>query len=208
MAAGEGALSTSELIAILLRTGSGDESVVRLAERVVLESGGLNGLANRSIEELCEIKGIGPAKAVEIKAALELGRRLMTKTENPPQIKCPADAANLLIPEMGHLEQEHLRAILLDTKSRVLGIPTVYKGSLNSAAVRVAEVFKDAIRANAASVLVAHNHPSGDPTPSAEDVRVTKHLVEAGNLLNIKVVDHLVIGKGCFVSMKEKGLGF
>ncbi len=209
MTAGSQAVSNSELLAIVLRTGSGKENVLRLAERLLVSFRDLSGLARASLAELQEVKGIGPAKAVEIKAALELGRRLMTLTPaDRPKVTSPGDGANLLMGEMSLLEQEQLRVILLDTRNTVLRIVTVYQGSLNSAPVRIAELFKPAIKENAAALIMAHNHPSGDPAPSKEDVHVTREVVRAGNLLGIQVLDHLVIGRGRFTSLKEKGLGF
>jgi DNA repair protein RadC len=206
---GQQALSNAELLALIMRTGSGGENVVRLAERLLAHFGGLGGISRAGLAELQTVKGIGPAKAVEIKAALELGRRLLaTSPHERPQVKSPADAANLLMSEMMLLEQEHLRVVMLDTRNRVLGMPTVYKGSLNTSVVRVGELFRDAIRANAAAIIVAHNHPSGDPTPSPEDVRVTRAVVEAGRLLNIDMLDHVIIGRNRYVSLKERGLGF
>jgi DNA repair protein RadC len=124
------------------------------------------------------------------------------------QIKTPADAAQLLLAEMGVLEQEEVRTLLLDTRNRVIGAPMIYRGSLNTCSMRMGEVFKDAIRWNAAALILAHNHPSGDPAPSAEDVRVTKMLVQAGKLLDIDMLDHLVISQSRYVSLKERGLGF
>jgi DNA repair protein RadC len=206
---GPSAISTAELLAIIMRTGGGGEHVLRLAERVLIRFGGLPGLSRATIAELQSIKGIGEAKAVEIKAALELGRRLMTTApEERPRVASPADAANLLMSEMTFLEQEHLRLILLDTRNRVLRAPTVYVGSLNTSVVRVGEIFREAIRDNAAALIVAHNHPSGDPSPSPEDVNVTRQIVKAGKLLDIEVLDHIVIGRQRFVSLKERGLGF
>ncbi len=152
---------------------------------------------------------MGTAKAVSIKAALELGRRLLLESPGErPQVRSPEDVASILQIDMSLLEQEHLRVVLLNTKNHVVAIPTVYKGSLNSSQVRVGEVFRDAVRENCASVIVAHNHPSGDPTPSPEDVRVTRDLVAAGKLLDIEVLDHLVIGRGRYVSLRQKKLGF
>jgi DNA repair protein RadC len=206
---GPQALSVAELLAIILRTGTKDENVVMLATRLVAHYHGLAGLAQAPFSELVTIKGLGRVKAVELKAAFELGRRLVVASPHErPQVKSPADAANLLLIEMGALEQEHLRTILLDTKNCVLKIHEVYIGSLNSASVRVGELFREAIRLNSAAVIVAHNHPSGDPTPSPEDVGVTRQIVEAGKLLNIDVLDHLVIGHQRWVSLKERGLGF
>jgi DNA repair protein RadC len=206
---GESALSTAELIAILLRTGVAGESVLHVAERLLARYGGLTGLAQAGFAELQQEKGLGPAKVTQIKAALELGRRLVVASpQSRPQVKSPADAANLLMLEMGLLEQEHLRVLLLDTRNRVLAVHTVYVGNLNSSVVRVGEIFREAIKANSAALIVAHNHPSGDPTPSAQDVAVTEQIVEAGRLLNIDVLDHLIIGHQRFVSLKERGLGF
>lgn len=206
---GAGSLSNAELVAIILRMGGRGENVIRMAERLLSQFGGLPGLAQASFDELCHVHGIGTAKAAQIKAALELGRRLMaTAPHERPQVRSPADVANLLMLEMGLLEQEHLRAVLLDTKNVVLRVANVYAGNLNTAVVRVGEVFREAIRSNCASIIVVHNHPSGDPTPSPEDVRVTEQLVEAGRLLDIEVLDHLVIGRNRYVSLKERGLGF
>lgn len=206
---GERALSTTELLAIIFRTGVGGENVVRLSERLLAHFDGLSGLARASIAELQQVKGIGPAKAVEVKAALELGRRLIANApEERPKVSSPADAANLLMSEMSLLEQEHLRLLLLDTRNHVLAMPTIYIGSLNTSVVRIGELFRAAIKENAAAMIVAHNHPSGDPSPSSEDVRVTRQLVEAGQLLDIDVLDHVIIGRQRYVSLKERGLGF
>jgi len=206
---GPKAVSTAELLAIIMRTGVGGENVLRLAERLLATFQDLPGLSRASITELMSVKGIGPAKAVEIKAALEIGRRLLSASpEERPRVTSPADAANLLMSEMAFLEKEHLRLILLDTRNRVLGTPTIYVGSLNTSVIRVGELFRAAIKENAAAFIVAHNHPSGDPSPSPEDVNVTRQLVEAGKLLDIDVLDHIVIGRHRFVSLKERGLGF
>ncbi len=206
---GAQAVSTGELLAIILRTGARGESVLRLAERLLVEFGSLPGLSRASVTELTRVHGIGEAKAVEIKAALEIGRRLVSSApEERPRVTSPADAANLLKSEMMFLEQEHLRVVLLDTRNRVLRMPTIYVGSLNASVVRIGELFRAAIRENAAALIVAHNHPSGDPSPSPEDIRVTRQIVEAGKLLDIDVLDHIVIGRPSFVSLKERGLGF
>lgn len=206
---GPQALSTTELLAITLRTGVGGENVLRLAERLLAHFSGLSGVARASVKELCGVRGIGPAKAVEIKAALEIGRRLLAMApEERPRVTSPADAANLLMAEMMLLEQEHLRLILLDTRNHVLQIPTVYVGSLNTSVIRVGELFRAAIRENAAAFIVAHNHPSGDPSPSPEDIHVTRQIASAGKLLDIELLDHVIIGRQRYVSLKERGLGF
>jgi DNA repair protein RadC len=206
---GPGALSSAELLAIILRTGTANENVVRLAQRLLASFDGLAGLARANASELSAEKGLGPAKVTQVKAALELGRRmLIASPDERPQIRSPSDAANLVMSEMGLLEQEHLRVMLLDTKNRVLDTPTIYKGSLNTSMIRIGELFREAVRANCAALIVLHNHPSGDPTPSPEDVAVTRQIVEAGKLLDIDVLDHLIIGQQRFVSLKERGLGF
>jgi DNA repair protein RadC len=206
---GAEALSTSEVIAILLRTGSKGENVLDLSTRLLVEFGGLGGLARATFSELSAIKGVGEAKAAQLKAGLEIGRRLLIASPSErPQITSPADAANLLMLEMGHLEQEHLRVLLLDTKNQVLASPIVYKGNVNTSVIRIAELFRAAIRHNSTALIMAHNHPSGDPTPSPEDVRVTRQIIDAGNMLDIEVLDHLIIGQGRYVSLKERGLGF
>ena len=206
---GVGALSTAELLAIILRTGARDENVILLSQRILARFGNLAGMVQASTAEMIAEHGLGPAKVAQLKAALELGRRMLVESpEERPQIRAPADAANLVMTEMGLLEQEQLWVILLDTKNRVLATPTIYKGSLNTSLIRVGELFRDAIRANCASLIVLHNHPSGDPTPSPEDVAVTRQIVDAGKLLDVDVLDHLVIGRQRFVSLKERGLGF
>ena len=206
---GAAALSNAELIAILLRVGIQGENAVALGTRLLTEFGGLAGLAKASFSDLSQIRGVSTAKTAQLKAALELGRRLLlTSPDSRPQITSPVDAANLLLLDMGSLEQENLRTLLLDTKNRVLASPTVYVGNVNSSIIRVAEIFRDAVRHNATALIMAHNHPSGDPTPSPEDIQVTRSVVEAGFLLGIEVLDHLIIGHQRFVSLKERGLGF
>jgi len=201
---GPGALSLPELLTIV--AGFSD---LETAQRLLADCEGLTGLAQKSITDLTQTKGIGEAKAAQLKAAFELGRRLLVAApQERPQVKSPADVASLLMMEMSTLEQEHMRVVVMDTKNRVLKVQTVYIGSLNTAVFRAAELFREAIRLNAAAIIVVHNHPSGDPTPSPEDVHATRQLVEAGKLLAIDVLDHLVIGQGRWVSLKERGLGF
>jgi DNA repair protein RadC len=206
---GASTLSSAELLAIILRTGVRDENVIRVAQRLMANHDGLAGLVRVSSSELMAERGLGPAKVTQVKAALELGRRMLVESpEERPQIRSPADAANMVMTEMGLLEQEELRVMLLDTKNRVLTTETIYKGSLNTSLIRVGELFREAIRANCSSLIVLHNHPSGDPTPSPEDVAVTRQIAEAGKLLDIEVLDHLIVGQQRFVSLKERGLGF
>lgn len=206
---GPQALSTAELLAILLRVGVMGENAVQVGQRLLQSMGGLAGLQRASYEEVCNQHGVGPAKAAQIKAAIELGRRLMVEApQERPAIHSPADAAALVQYEMSALEQEELRVILLDTRNRVMDIANVYRGSLNSSQVRVGELFKTPIRRNAAALIVVHNHPSGDPAPSPDDIAITRAIVQAGKLLDVEVLDHVVIGRGRYVSLKERGLGF
>ncbi|MBM4422422.1 MAG: JAB domain-containing protein [Chloroflexi bacterium] len=207
--AGPEALNNAELLAILLRTGLEGENAVRLGERLLAQHGGLVGLLKMSYTDLCKVKGIGPAKAAQLKAAVELGRRIAAASPaEKPTINSPADAANVIMYEMRALDQEVVRVLLLDTRNRLMGTVEVYRGSLNTSMIRVGELFREAIKQSAASIIVAHNHPSGDPSPSPDDVAVTRMMVEAGRLLDIPVHDHIVIGHNRFVSLKERGLGF
>jgi len=209
---GARALSNAELLAIILRTGTAREDVVALSQRLLTQKGGLVGLSNVSMTELAGEHGLGLAKSAQLKAALELGRRLLVLMADPAaariQVRSPGDVANLLMLEMGLLEQEVMRTVLLNTKNYVIGSPVIYQGSANTAVIRVGELFREAVKHNAVSLIVVHNHPSGDPTPSPEDVAVTREIVQAGKLLDIEVLDHLVIGHQRFVSLKERGLGF
>ena len=203
-------LNNAELVAILLRSGVAGENAISVAMRVLAEFDGLAGLARAGYAELCDQRGLNHAKTSEIMAALELGRRIASLApEERAQISCPQDAASLLIAEMALLVQENLVVLLLNTRNQVVARRTIYIGTVNSSAVRPAEVLRPAIRENAPSIIVAHNHPSGDPTPSPEDISVTRDLIAAGKLMDIELLDHLVIGHGGrFTSLKEKRLGF
>jgi DNA repair protein RadC len=208
-ALGPEALSSAELIAILLHVGVTGESAVQVGQRLLNKFKGLKGLHRAPFTELTDQHGLGEAKASQIKAAIELGRRLtLGSPDERPSINSPADAASLVQYEMSALEQEHLRVMLLDRRNRVIETVEIYKGSVNSSQVRVGELFKEAIRKNASAMIVIHNHPSGDPAPSPDDVAVTRAIVQAGKLLDVDVLDHLVIGHGRWVSLKERGLGF
>ncbi len=206
---GAGALTTAELLAIVLRTGSAREDVLAVAARLLAEHGGLRGLASADLPTLGEIHGLGPAKATTIAALFELGRRATLEGELlRPRVHGPEDIARLLQAEMELLQQEEVRLLVLDTKHHVLAQSTLYRGSINNSPARVAEVFREAVRRNAFAIALAHNHPSGDPAPSQHDVAFTEAIVEAGQLLDIKLLDHLVFGHGRYVSMRERGLGF
>jgi DNA repair protein RadC len=206
---GAAALSDAELLAILLRVGVAGTNVLQLAQQMLVERGGWAGLMRADYADLCHRHGMGEAKTSTLKAALEIGRRLLLTDQGQRfQIKSPSDVAQLLMIEMSHLDQEHLRTVLLDTKNRVQEITTIYVGSLNTSLIRIGEVFREALKRNSAAIIVVHNHPSGDPTPSPEDIQVTRQIVAAGALLDVEVLDHLVIGQGRFVSLRERGLGF
>ena len=203
-------LSNTELVAILLRTGSAGENVISLSSRLLTRFGGLAGLGKAAFAELCGEKGLSEAKACQLLAALELGRRFVSLApEERIIINTPQDAANLVTGEMGTLDQEHLRVILLNTRNEVLSTHEIYVGNVNSSVVRPAEVFRPAVRNNAPSLIVVHNHPSGDPAPSKDDIAITEDLVASGKVLGIEVLDHLIVGSGQrYVSMNENGQGF
>ena len=205
---GSKSLSNAELLAILLRVGVRGENAVQVAQRLLNTFGGIIGLHRAAFDEVCAQHGVSTAKAAQIKAALELGCRMKQETIEQGSIHSPDEAAQLILYEMSALDQEELWVMLLDTRNHFLMNETIYRGSLNSSQVRVGELFKSAVRRNAASIIVAHNHPSGDPTPSPDDVAITRAFVEAGKLLDVEVLDHLVIGQGKWVSLKERGLGF
>ncbi|OJH17504.1 hypothetical protein BLX88_18820 [Bacillus obstructivus] len=203
---GARSLSNQELLAILLRTGTKDESVIQMANRVLQAFDGLRLLKEASLEEIMKIKGIGFAKAVQILATIEIGRRIGNLTYNDRYIiRSPEDAANYVMNDMRFLSQEHFVCIYLSTKNQVIHQQTIFIGSLNASIVHPREVFKEAFRRSAASIICIHNHPSGDPGPSREDIEVTKRLVECGKIIGIEILDHLIIGDKKFVSLKEKG---
>ncbi|HET9200395.1 MAG TPA: DNA repair protein RadC [Dehalococcoidia bacterium] len=207
---GPGALSTAELLAIVLGSGTQGLSALDLGSLIIAEMGSLSGVQQATLEELQRINAVGPVKAAQIKAALELGRRLTTEQPDSARliVRSPLDVAMLWMSEMGLLEQEELRVILLNTRNEIVKRATVYRGSVNSAQVRPAEVLREAVRANLPSMVVVHNHPSGDPSPSPDDIALTRRLVEGSELLSIDFLDHIVIGRGRFLSMREQKLGF
>lgn len=206
---GAQSLSNAEVISILIGTGVKGENALTLSQNLLSQFGGLTGLQRTTLQELTAVRGIGSAKASRIKAAIEFGRRLsIAIPEDVPAIRSPADAAALVQYEMGALSQEQLRTIHLNTRNQVLGINQLYQGSINTAGVRVGEVFREAIVNHAAAIIVVHNHPSTDPTPSPDDVALTREIVQAGRLLGIDVLDHIIIGGTRFISLKDRGLGF
>jgi DNA repair protein RadC len=202
---GAGALAATELLALVL----GTPDAPGLAEELLARFGSLHRLARAPRSTLTRTRGIGPAQAARLAAVLELSRRLqLPEGDSRPRITCPSDAAALVMPTLRDLQQEELRVILLDTRNRVLGIPTIYKGSLNTSVVRVGEIFRPAIEAPAAAIILAHNHPSGEVAPSPEDLTVTRQCAQAGKLLDVELLDHLIVGGGRYASLKERGLGF
>ncbi|QEY19259.1 JAB domain-containing protein [Psychrobacillus sp. AK 1817] len=203
---GAESLSNQELLAILLRTGTKQESVLHLANRVLGFFEQIQELKNATMEEMMTVKGIGQAKAVQLLAAVELGKRLsQQKTNEKFTIRSPKDAATYLMPEMSSLTQEHFVTLFLNVKNQILHKQTIFIGSLNASIVHPREIFREAVKRSAASIICAHNHPSGNPSPSTEDIDVTKRLMEAGRLMGIELLDHVIIGDHQFISLKEKG---
>ena len=203
---GSGSLSNSELIAVLLGSGVGGMSAIGLAERVLGSAGGLAGLCEISAEDLIDLPGIGPKKAATIICALELGRRASSPGgKKRRKISTPRELADFFMEDMRHLKKEHFKVLLLNVRLEVMGLETVSIGDLAGAPVHPRETFEPAIRRGAACVCFAHNHPSGDPEPSDDDIKVTKRLMECGDILGIRVLDHIIIGDGSFRSMKEQG---
>jgi DNA repair protein RadC len=194
-------------LAILLRTGNAGKSAIELASQILKEQGSLKQLGSVTMDELGRFKGIGTAKAAQIVAAIELGKRIATTGEQArPKLSCPEDVAMLLLEEMRHLDREQFRVLSLTTKNHLIAVDVVSVGSLNSSIVHPREVFKKAIIRSAAGVIFVHNHPSGDPEPSKEDIAITNRLLKAGETLGINVLDHIIIGDNCFLSFKEKNL--
>jgi len=207
---GAGSLSNAELLAIILRTGSGNLNVVNLATNLLARHGGLGGLARLSFSDLLNEKGLGEAKASELLATFQIAARLQAlQPEEKISVRTPLDVYQLLGLDMAFLDQEHLRVILVNTRSQVMAVKEVYVGNVSSAIVRTAELFQEAVRQNAPAIILVHNHPSGDPTPSPDDVHLTKVAAEAGRLLQIEVMDHIIIGRDGtkYCSLQMMGLG-
>ena len=206
---GAEALSTQEILALILGRGIAGESVTVTAQRLLSQFGNIKGIGGASLEELTQVKGIGLAKASQIKAALELANRLETSAEpdkNLPVVKTPDEVVNLIKGRLKDKKKEHFLALLLDTRSQLIKVAPISVGSLDSSIVHPREVFKEALSASAASVIFVHNHPSGDPAPSADDIKLTKRLVQAGEIMGIEVLDHVIIGDKKFLSLKREGL--
>lgn len=198
-------LTTAELLAIILRTGTQRENVIEVANKLITKYGGLAGLMSADFHELSGEHGLGPAKSAQLKAALEIGKRLsVLPTEKRYQIQSADDAARLVRMELMYLDHEEMHILLLDTKNQVVECVKRYKGTVNSSVLRIAEIMRPAITRNCPRIIVSHNHPSGDPTPSPEDIEVTYQLAEAGKLLDIELLDHIIIGNPLYISLKEK----
>jgi DNA repair protein RadC len=206
---GAGGLSSAELIALLWGAGARGRSAVDLAAEALARHDGLTGLARATDAELVDQPGVGAAKAAQLIAAFELGRRLLADWPAARwTIRSPRDIADRLLLQMGRLEREELRVVLLNTKNVVLRVTTVYQGNVSSSLVRVGELFRDAVRLNATGLILVHNHPSGDPTPSPDDLHLTAEALAAGRLLDIDVLDHLVVGHDAWVSLRDRGVSF
>lgn len=204
---GAESLSHAELLAILLRTGTRSESAVMLAQRILNQAGYLRYLHDMSVTELTAIRGIGTAKAIQLKAGLELGKRMArSRHADAATIRSPEDAVEVLMESMRYYSKEHFVCLFLNTKNRIITQETITIGILDASLVHPREVFRAAVKCAAASILCAHNHPSGDPTPSLEDISLTKRLVAAGSVVGIELLDHVVIGDNQYVSLKEHGL--
>lgn len=200
-------LSNGELIAIILGNGTSKENILSISTRLLKVSGGLNGLLNSEADELVKINGIGKAKAVQLLALGELTKRFKSyKSGENYKILTPKDAASLIMDELKVFDKEHLYVIMLNTKNVVIKISDVSVGSLNSSIVHPREVYNEPIVKHAASIIICHNHPSGDPEPSSEDINITKRLKECGKIIGIELLDHIIIGDGVYISLKEKGI--
>ncbi len=209
VAHGAAGLSSAELIGLLWNSGSRQASAAAMAEDALVRCEGLAGLAAASPRELEQVPGVGPARAAQLTAAFELGRRAVVDWPTGRwTIRGPRDLAARLTNELGHLQREELRVVLLDTRNGVLAMPTLYRGNVSAALVRIGELFRDAVRLHAARLILVHNHPSGDPAPSPDDLHMTAEAVAAGRLLDINVLDHLVIGHGAWVSLRDRGVAF
>jgi DNA repair protein RadC len=205
---GGAALSAQEILALILGRGVKGESVMVTAQRLLSRFGNLNGIANASIEELTQINGIGPAKAAQIKAAVELGKRLESPVEEGEKtiVKSPDDVVKLIRGKLKGKKKEHFLVLCLDTRNHLINCKSVSVGSLDTSVVHPREVFREAITASAASVIFAHNHPSGDPEPSKEDIELTKRLVKVGEIMGIEVLDHIIACDKSYLSLKARNL--
>lgn len=203
---GANVLSNAELLAILIRTGIKNENALALSYGLLKQKEGLRFLIDCTVQELSSIRGIGMAKAAQLKAAVELGKRVAASVSSEEVcVKRPKDAVNMVMEDMRYLKKEYMKLMLLNIKCCVIGIEDVSVGNLNSSIVHPREVFIPAIKKSSASIILIHNHPSGDPAPSNEDISITKRVAEAGKIIGIELADHIIIGDGKYVSLKEAG---
>lgn len=206
MALGEGHLNDAEILAVVLGQGTRKMNALELAQTLLVVHGGLRNIQDASLEELAKQRGIGPAKAASIKAAVELGKRIALDMREKKPIKSPEDVQNIVREQMRYLDREHFRVLYLDRKGGLICMEDVSIGGLHSSLVHPREVFKTAVKRSAASLILVHNHPSGDPAPSQEDIEVTQRLAEAGHLMGIEVLDHVIIGEKDYTSLKSRGV--
>ena len=204
---GPESLSNKELLAVILRCGTRGENILSLSDRILSEVSGLDGLLNISFDDAMKIKGIKEGKASQILALSELFKRFNTLRANSmSSISRPQDVADMLINEMKSLNQEVLKLLVLNTKNKIIKIKDVFKGTLNSSIVHPREIYSEAIKSGGASIIICHNHPSGDPTPSGEDINITLRIKECGNIIGINLLDHIIVGDKKYISLKEKGI--
>ena len=204
---GPKSLSTEELIALIIRTGNKSDTAIELANNLINKAKGLRGVIDFTPEEFMEYKGIGKAKGTQLCAVIELSKRInQSKYQDDIRINSPDNVVSLMMSELRYLKQEHLYAILLDVKSKMIGKILISKGGLSSSIVHPREVFKLAIKKSSASVILVHNHPSGEPNPSNEDIKITKRLYSVGEIIGIEILDHIIIGDGKYISLKEKNI--
>jgi DNA repair protein RadC len=208
-ARGPAGLSAAELIALVWSAGRSGSSAIDMATETLVRHDGLDGLARAAPFEIQTVAGVGPVRAAQLAAAFELGRRALTEwPAGRWAIRSPRDLADRLVLQMGRLEREELRVVLLNAKNVVLQMPVVYQGNVSTALVRTGELFRDAVRQHAAGLILVHNHPSGDPEPSPDDLHLTAEAVAAGRLLDVSVLDHLIIGHDAYVSLRDRGIPF
>lgn len=204
---GVGSLSNAELLAVIIRTGQGEDTAIDLAHRILsIDSSGIGFLSHATIEELKTVKGIGDCKAAQIQAAIELGKRISSSRDDKIKVDSPLILVDLLMERMRYLKKEHFKIAILDTKNQIISIERISIGNLNASIVHPREVFNIAIKRSANSLILIHNHPSGDPTPSKEDINITNRLIEAGSIIGIKVLDHIIIGDNRYISFKQRNI--
>jgi DNA repair protein RadC len=207
-ACGPGVLSDAELLAIIIRSGSKKERSIELAQRILgIKKQGIRGIYELSLEDLQKVSGIGRVKSIQIKAIAELSKRISKNNAvTKLKISSPGTIASIFMEELRYLKQEHLKIVFLDTKNQIISDKFLTVGTVNASLINPREVFIEALKHNAVHVILLHNHPSGDPTPSREDILITKRIINAGDIIGIKLLDHIIIGDGNYISLKEQGI--